>query len=233
MPNSGNERARSLAAMAVAVLALTGAMIGLGDLVAHTWSRDWPFTVEDGLDRTLQTHRTHTLDDVSAAFSTGASTLYAVGATALAVLVAWLVFRTWREPLFLAGAVVLETSVFLLTTLAVDRARPAVVHLDAAPPTSSFPSGHTAAALALYGGIALLTARRGAGWPAWLLLLIPLAVGTSRMYRGMHHPSDVLAALLLGTCCLVIMHRALLTEPLTRRSGAVPRARRIAGRTTA
>ena len=213
MPTSRNTSARPLIAAAVAAIVLTGAMIGIGDLIVHMWSHDWPFTAEDGVNRTLQAHRTHTLDDVTAVFSTGASTFYAVAATALAVLVVWWVFRTWREPLFLAGSVMLETAVFLVTTLAVDRARPAVVHMDAAPPTSSFPSGHTAASLALYGGIAVLASRRGVRWPVWILLLIPLAVGTSRMYRGMHHPSDVLAALLLGAACLAIMHRALLADP--------------------
>jgi membrane-associated phospholipid phosphatase len=51
------------------------------------------------------------------------------------------------------GAVAVQATVFLMTTLAIDRPRPAVVHLDTSPPTSSFPSGQTAAAMALYGGI--------------------------------------------------------------------------------
>jgi hypothetical protein len=42
---------------------------------------------------------------------------------------------------------------------AVHRVRPGVVHLDPAPPTSSFPSGHTGAAVALYGCIAVIVLR--------------------------------------------------------------------------
>ena len=47
----------------------------------------------------------------------------------------------------------------VLTGLVIDRQRPDVPHLDAAPPTSSFPSGHTGAAVALYGGLAVIV-----GW---------------------------------------------------------------------
>lgn len=203
---------------ALALIAAGGVMIGLGELITHAWVHVWPFTAEDGVNRTLAAHRTPLLNDVTGVFSTGASTVYAIGATAVAMLVAWFVFRGWREPLFLGGTIAVEASVFLATTLVVNRSRPLVAHLDAAPPTSSFPSGHTAAAVALYGGIALLASRAGGKWPVWLLILIPLAVGGSRLYRGMHHPTDVLAALILGTVALLIMRRAVLTAPSTART---------------
>jgi len=147
---------------------------------------------------------------VTAVFSTIGSTPYAIGLTVLAAVLARLIFHRWRETWFIAGVVAIEASVFLLTTLVIARPRPAVSHLDAAPPTSSFPSGHTAAALALYGAIILVARYHRVRWPIWLLLLIPLAVGASRLYRGMHHPSDVIAGLLLGTACLVLMPRAVL-----------------------
>ena len=60
--------------------------------------------------------------------------------------------------LFLCLAVSAQALVFLFTTLAIDRERPAVKHLDVSPPTSSFPSGHTSAAFALYVGLAVVLA---------------------------------------------------------------------------
>ncbi len=57
--------------------------------------------------------------------------------------------RRWREPLFLCAAVTAQAVVFYLTTLVIDRRRPVVRHLDDSPPTSSFPSGHTSASVAL------------------------------------------------------------------------------------
>ena len=112
-----------------------------------------------------------------------------------------------------------QALVFLLTTLAIDRQRPAVEHMDVSPPTSSFPSGHTSAAVALYVGIAVLLALRarstGAKVAWWtLLLMVPLGVALTRMYRGMHHPSDVVASFLNGGTCVAIMARAVLDRGL-------------------
>ena len=63
---------------------------------------------------------------------------------------------------------VVEVSVFLTTAAVIDRQRPSVPRLDEAPPTSSYPSGHTAAAVALYIGLALVVAAtvRRAWWRA-------------------------------------------------------------------
>lgn len=80
----------------------------------------------------------------------------------------------------------------------------------------SFPSGHTAAAVALYGGIAVILAmhvqtrmQKVAWWT--VLLIVPVAVAVSRVYRGMHYPSDVLASFIVGLGCLWILKRAILT----------------------
>lgn len=219
-------------AVALAVI-LAAAMIGLGLLVTKTLPHTWPFSIEDGVNRSLAAHRSDFFNVLSSVFSTGASTFYAIGiAAALVLLVRWR-FGRWREAVFLAASISIEASVFLVTTMAVDRPRPAVHELDAAPPTSSFPSGHTAASVALYGALALLITRSGPGrraW-AWLLLLIPVAVGASRLYRGMHHPSDVAAAVLLGTAAILIARYAVLgsqTSAVTARSRSRTRRRSVA-----
>ena len=123
------------------------------------------------------------------------------------VIFAFLIFRwrlkRWDESLVILTVMVGEVTVFLAVTFTVQRSRPAVVRLDKSPPTLSYPSGHTAAALALYGGVAvLLFFIHGRNWKtivlAVLLYSLPILVGISRLYRGMHYPTDVLAGALGG-----------------------------------
>jgi undecaprenyl-diphosphatase len=205
----------------VAVLLL--AMIGLGLLITRVLRHVWPFTVEDGADRFLAAHRDGPGDALSMFFSLVGSTPAIIAVTALAALALVVTLRRWREPLFLCAAVSAQAIVFFFTTLAIDRTRPAVTHLDDSPPTSSFPSGHTSAAVALYGGLAVILAtlvrRTWAKRLCWLLLLVPVAVAAARIYRGMHHPSDVTASFLNGALCLTIMYRAILAGAASR-SGA-------------
>jgi undecaprenyl-diphosphatase len=75
---------------------------------------------------------------------------------------------------------------------------------------ASYPSGHTAAAIAVYGGIALLLASRfrdaGLRVTAWIVALAVVAfVATSRMYRGMHHPLDVAGGVAVGILALCVI----------------------------
>ena len=204
----------------MAVIAL---MAGLGWLVTHPLAHQWPFAAEDGVDRYLATHRDRELNDVTSWLSTAANTPCASALTVVALVGARLMYRRWREALFLAATVLVELVSFLITTVLIHRPRPAVVELDHAPATSSFPSGHTAAAFALYGALALLLYMRLRKRYVWALLLMPIAVGFARLYRGMHHPSDVLAGLLLGSLALAVAWYALLAPVIDRESVAARR----------
>jgi undecaprenyl-diphosphatase len=109
----------------------------------------------------------------------------------------------------------------------IHRERPRVPRLDHLPVNASYYSGHTAASVAVYCGLALLlTARfRGAGARAliWLVAVaIPLLVALSRMYRGMHHPTDVGAGLVVGIGTLVVAAAAARAAKAAER-GPTPR----------
>ncbi|GAB3074519.1 phosphatase PAP2 family protein [Micromonospora schwarzwaldensis] len=202
------------------VALLFAVMVGLGLLITRVLTHTWPFTVEDAVNREFAGDRTPGWNDVSLVFSTLASTQVIVVVTVLAALVLRLVLHRWREPIFLCAAVSAQALIFLFTTMVIDRNRPTVEHMDASPPTSSFPSGHTSAATALYVGLAVLLALRARSTPAkvtwWtLLVLVPVGVALTRMYRGMHHPSDVVASFLNGGTCVAIMARAVLDRTLT------------------
>lgn len=84
-----------------------------------------------------------------------------------------------------------------------DRARPSgigVAPLVKTPSSSSFPSGHSATAAA--GAVSLSAAN-----PAFVPLLVVggLAVMLSRIYLGVHYPSDVLAGAAIGGVCAVLL----------------------------
>ncbi|MFJ7203716.1 diacylglycerol kinase family protein [Streptomyces sp. NPDC098789] len=189
----------------------------VGRSVTGSLAGYWPLSAEDGVNRTLAAHREPVLDGFTQWLSLLANTQVITGLTLACVLALLLTppAPRWAEAGFLAAAVAVQSAMFLLVTLVVERPRPDVPHLDLAPPTSSFPSGHVGAAVALYGGLAVLTrvGTRGA-WRrpvAALLLLVPLAVATSRLYRGMHHPSDVLGGLLNGAVTLAVIGTVLLS----------------------
>jgi len=117
-------------------------------------------------------------------------------------------------------------SMYLLVTALVPRDRPPVPILDPGlAPDHSFPSGHVATSVVLYGGIAFLLVRASPALRRWVwpLFLVPLVVVPSRLYQGAHHPSDVLAGLLYGAAWLVVVTRMLLGAPVRgRRAAAVP-----------
>lgn len=150
--------------------------------------------------------------DVGNFISNWASHSADTGVIVAYVVVAGLILRwvlgRWRESLVIAVAVAGQAAVFLACTVIVKRERPEVPKLDVSPPTSSYPSGHVGAAVAFWATLALVLAwhQRAAIARAacWLLLLVPALVAWSRLYRGMHHLSDVIMGVVDGLVAMSI-----------------------------
>lgn len=151
--------------------------------------------------------RTPDLDRLTAIGSglSGTETKIVVTALlAVGMLIAW---KRWREPMVLILPLILEAMVFITVTFLVGRPRPDVERLEGSPVNSSFPSGHAAAAL-VYSAVLIVVFWHTRSW--WLRILatvvtatVAITVAVSRVYRGMHHVSDVFAGLLLGAVSIL------------------------------
>jgi len=206
-------RKHALVIITAGMVAMFAIFSAAGLLLVHVLDDgpvgDWDRSV----NQWFEDRRTPTWDDLSYWGSMLSDTLVKVALVAVVGGTMIAVWRRWHDGLILACAVIAEATVFLFTSLVVGRDRPPVEQLDKIPPSGSFPSGHTAAAVAFYGALYVVicchTPRR---WIRSLFLalavLAPLIVATSRVYRGMHHPIDVMAGALLGVCTVLVVRHA-------------------------
>jgi membrane-associated phospholipid phosphatase len=217
------EGARPRTGVAVAGLVLgafvlvEAVILGLGWLLTHVLAHSWVHRDELAFEQDVVTHRTPFWNTVTSAGTLLGGTEIVLAMTAVGCLLLFLRGHGPRLPAFLAVAVAGETTLFVLASLVIDRLRPGIPHLDGAPPTSSFPSGHTAASIALWCGLALGLARTHPGHRlrvlSWVLAVaVPGFVLASRLYRGMHWPTDVAASVVFTLLWLFLL-RAVLLPP--------------------
>ena len=212
---------RDLFVRAVApAIALWAAIVGIGLVIRGPLGG---LPAEDAVSKDAQGTRTAAWDSVTSVWSHIGNTEIVIGVCVLAVGLLWWRTRQWWVAVIPAIAIALQATVFVIATAVVARPRPHVPHLDPAPPTSSYPSGHVGAATALYVSFALLA--QGIRQPAlrWvvttLCLVIPLLVAWARLYRGMHHLSDILVGLANGLACALLAWAYLRRKAASRRSG--------------
>jgi membrane-associated phospholipid phosphatase len=197
-------------AMLAGLAALAAVSIALGVLVTRALEPAWGIgTADERLNVWLAAHRTSSRTDASligSILAGGVVLPLVVGSIALACAAA----RKWRLAAFTVFALAVEAAAYRATTLAVHAHRPRVTRLENLPVNASYPSGHTAAAIAVYGGLALVIASkvtnrvaRAFTWASALLVVVFVAM--SRMYRGMHHPLDVAGGMVVGVGALVVV----------------------------
>ena len=132
----------------------------------------------------------------------GNPTVVTIGVVVLGALVAR---REWRLGVAVALLAAARAAVSWAVKAAVDRPRPVLAPLEH-PGGASFPSGHALGATVLWGAIALLAGRfvtrRLSRLVAAACAAIVLAVMTSRVYLGVHWPTDVVGGGLFGLALL-------------------------------
>lgn len=183
--------------------------IALGALVTDVLIKIHGVASADGsVVQSIVNERTPTLTTLSEVGSTVGSIVLVVLAALVAIYFAFR--RQWVAAAFAAFLPLVESGTYRLTSIVDPRHRPDVNRLEDLPVNASYPSGHTAASIAVYVGLVLLlTPRiknpvlRRLAWFA--AVLIPVFVALSRIYRGMHHPLDTAGGVLVGIGAITVM----------------------------
>ena len=143
----------------------------------------------------------------------------------LAVLGFLLILKEWRTAIVFALAMIGAAVGGTLLKEAFDRARPDLVTPLTEVSSLSFPSGHSLISAVFYPVLGALTTRLITRmvlrlYVVGMAVLLTLMVGFSRVYLGVHYPSDVVAGWMLGfgwaiVCWLVLraLQRRHVVEP--------------------
>jgi len=194
-------------ALLAGYLLLVAAAIGLGFLLVDVLVPVHAIGHSDeAVNDWLASNRSSALTDASYIGSSIGDIPF-IPALVILVAVGAAIMRRWRIFGFVVGAILIEVATYRVTSLLVHRDRPSVPRLDHLPVNQSYPSGHVAASIVVYIGLALLISSRLRSERLKALLwtiaiLLPLVVAASRMYRGMHHPLDAGAGVLVGLCSI-------------------------------
>jgi len=121
----------------------------------------------------------------------------------LATSILWLIGRRTQAKIFVATVVIAQVCSAVSKAI-VDRPRPTLVPYHDLVYASSFPSGHAMMTPVVYLTLAAMVSAGAADRAVKMLLLtaaslLTVMVGVSRVYLGVHWPSDVLAGWTLGS----------------------------------
>lgn len=157
---------------------------------------------DDAVLRWMGAHHTKLLDGLmleATALGTGAVVMMIVCVAALFLTLT----RHHYSALLLVVATVGGIGLNLVLKLFFDRPRPHIIVWGTNAESSSFPSGHAMSATIVYSTVAYLAARLHRRTWARVLTLFAAAVvialiSVSRLYLGVHYPSDVVAGAIIG-----------------------------------
>lgn len=156
--------------------------------------------------RLLETFRTPFLDAFFLALTKlGEETVFLI----VALVLIWCIDKKYGFYILYCGLIGQALNQFMKISFRVER--PWIANPDFNPVASaikeakgfSFPSGHTQIATTTYGGLALLYRKKK--WLMTFFVCLVALVAFSRMYLGVHYPSDVLVSLVINTVLISVV----------------------------
>lgn len=122
-------------------------------------------------------------------------------------LVSLIVFKSWKYVVQITLVLMLASVSNLILKRFIDRARPDIQHMVSVE-TLSYPSGHAMSAMAFYGFLIYLVYKFNINrfikyGVMFLLVMFILSIGISRIYLGVHFPSDIAGGFIAGAIWVV------------------------------
>jgi undecaprenyl-diphosphatase len=234
MQDDRHDRARKYGRIAAGIVVIwvliVGVLTGIGKLLMITHNGNGNLLGDAAIPRWFAARRTPSLNHLSLIASNLGATQDILIVSVVTCVVFLAVTRRWRPVIFIAVVMFGELGAFLIIEEIVKRPRPDVPHLDSGLPTSAFPSGHMAATTCLYVAIAILVIGHARGWWRYLFLIpaivMPVMIATARMYRGEHHPTDILASVLFAALWLTAATMLIKPNEDAFRRGRLPQGLR-------
>ena len=121
---------------------------------------------------------------------------------AIFLLISLVIFKRWKLVVQATLVLALATVSNMMLKRFIDRARPGIEHLVSVE-TLSYPSGHAMSAMAFYGFLIFMVYKFKIHIVAkfvliTILALLILSIGISRIYLGVHFPSDIAGGFIAG-----------------------------------
>lgn len=187
-------------------LGLLAALVGIG-VICYLAAAYESFPGDEEAIRKFQGFQSDALDTLAIVFASTAQTLVAIASV---IGLCFILFMVRRRADALATFLILVfEGINLGLKELVGRTRPAYSLLESPPSNAAFPSGHAFHAMMLFGFLLIVLVGQQVKNPRLrltlqgLLVLMILACGASRVYLGVHWPSDVLGGYLVGGLGLV------------------------------
>jgi membrane-associated phospholipid phosphatase len=203
-----------LKALAVLWLAVVAAYVLVGLAIVQWWEPSGGGKAEARVSQWLDDHRTDQRNDLAKIGSAFSNTETKIGLLLiLCPLMLWM-YRRWHDWAFLTIGLIFETAAFFTASKIVRRERPHIEQLDSAP-TFSWPSGHIAACVVFYAGLATVVFwntknKLSRAVFATIAVVVSLTVIFCRLYLGMHYITDAIGGVVLGLLTLLIVRHQLI-----------------------